>query len=281
MAAAMRVSVVIPVYQAAAYVAQAAESALAQPETLEVILVEDNSPDDSLAVCARLAAKHPTVRLFRHAGRRPRGPGASRNRGLREARGEWMVCLDADDYFLPGRFETAHKLLADDPALDGVYEAVGSHFETPADEQRWRRYQSDNLTTMRRRVAPEALFEAMTPIGPHGYCALAGWVFRRAMLDRAGMFDAHLWVHQDTAFLIRLAATGRMAPGRLEEPVMMRRVHPGNAGGAKRPWLVGYYQRTLMWATLAAWGWRHLRGPRRTLLTKKLIATLYRYRHIG
>ncbi len=276
---AMPVSVVIPVYQAAAFVAQAVESALAQPETLEVILVEDASPDGSLRVCEALAKAHPAVRLFRHMGR-PRGPGASRNRGLREARGEWIVCLDADDYFLPGRFATARQILADNPTLDGVYEAMGSHFETPADEQRWRRHNADNLTTMRRRVPPEELFEAMTPMGPHGYCGLAGWVFRRAMLSRAGMFDAHLWIHQDTAFLIRLAATGRMAPGRLEEPVIMRRVHPGNAGGMARPWLVGYYRRALMWATLAAWGWRHLRGRRRMMFTKKLIATLYRYRHI-
>ena len=51
------VSVVIPVYNAAAFVTQAVESALAQPEVREVVLVEDCSPDDSLAVCRQLAEK--------------------------------------------------------------------------------------------------------------------------------------------------------------------------------------------------------------------------------
>ena len=50
-----KVSVIIPVYNAAPFVRQAVESALAQPETAEVVLVEDNSPDNSLEICQQLA----------------------------------------------------------------------------------------------------------------------------------------------------------------------------------------------------------------------------------
>jgi hypothetical protein len=144
---------------------------------------------------------------------------------------------------------------------------------------RWRRKNPTDLTTMRSRVAPEALFEAITPIGPQGYCPLAGWVIRRSALARAGKFDSRLRRHDDTSLMVRLAATARLAPGRLNEHVVMRRVHPGNDGAA-RTWLTGYRQRVLLWATLCGWGWRHLTGPRRLRLTKKLIATLYRYHHI-
>jgi glycosyltransferase involved in cell wall biosynthesis len=274
----MQVSVIIPVYRAAKHVAEAVYSALAQPETAEVILAEDGSPDDSLAVCRALAAECAQVRVYQHARGRNRGAAASRNLGLCQARAEFVTFLDADDYFLPGRFTVAGERLVNDPSLDGVYEAMGCHFETPADAERWRAVHRSELTTMRAPVAPEALFEAMTPIGAYGYCPLAGYVIRRAAADRAGGFDSHLRRHDDTAFQIRLAATARLAPGRLGEPVVVRRVHPGNDWTGRRSWLQGYGGRLLMWGTLSVWGWRHLAGARRVQLTKKFIQTFYRYR---
>ena len=57
----MYVSVIIPVYNAEKYVTQAVESALSQPETAEVILIEDASPDKALQICQELAKKHSKV----------------------------------------------------------------------------------------------------------------------------------------------------------------------------------------------------------------------------
>lgn len=53
----MQVSVVIPVYKAGKFIESAVKSALEQPETAEVILVEDGSPDDTLEICRRLEKK--------------------------------------------------------------------------------------------------------------------------------------------------------------------------------------------------------------------------------
>ena len=100
----MTVSVVIPVYQAAAFVEQAVESALAQPETGEVLLVEDGSGDGSLAECERLAAGDGRVRLLRHPNGENRGAGASRNLGIEQSTCPLVAFLDADDYYLLGRF---------------------------------------------------------------------------------------------------------------------------------------------------------------------------------
>ena len=74
----MRVSVIIPVYNAAAYVRQAVESVLDQPETSEVILVEDASTDKSLQVCQELTEQYDKVRLFRHPSGRNCGAGNGR-----------------------------------------------------------------------------------------------------------------------------------------------------------------------------------------------------------
>lgn len=103
-----RVSVVIPAYNAEAWVARAARSALAQDLSplgpgaeLEVVLVDDASSDGTRAALERLAAEDPRVRAFSNPVNL--GCAGGRNRGLREARGDWVAILDADDAFAPGR----------------------------------------------------------------------------------------------------------------------------------------------------------------------------------
>ena len=67
---------VTPVYNAARFVEASVLSALGHPEVKEVILVEDGSSDDSLAVCHELAARHAQVRVLTHPGRGNRGAAA-------------------------------------------------------------------------------------------------------------------------------------------------------------------------------------------------------------
>jgi glycosyltransferase involved in cell wall biosynthesis len=96
----VRISVIIPAYNAAKYVGRAIESALAQTyPPLEVLVVDDGSTDDT----ARVVAQYPSpVRLLRQSNA---GPGAARNHAAREAQGEWLALLDADDSWLPEKLE--------------------------------------------------------------------------------------------------------------------------------------------------------------------------------
>jgi len=64
----MKVSVIIPVYNAEKFVRNAVASALFHEEVKEIILVEDNSPDNALAVCQELALENDRVRLYQHPG---------------------------------------------------------------------------------------------------------------------------------------------------------------------------------------------------------------------
>ena len=82
----MQISVIIPVYNAEDFVTLAVESALAQPETGEVILIEDGSPDNSLTICQELEEKYNKVRLLRHPHGRNKGAAASRNLGMKSWR---------------------------------------------------------------------------------------------------------------------------------------------------------------------------------------------------
>ena len=62
----MKISVITPVYNAENFIVQAVESALQFEEVWEIILVEDQSPDNALEVCRNLAEKHDRVKLIQH-----------------------------------------------------------------------------------------------------------------------------------------------------------------------------------------------------------------------
>ena len=231
-----KISVIIPVYNAAAYVTQAVESALEQPETGEVILVEDGSSDNSLEVCRMLADENPRVRLYQHPNGGNRGAGPSRNLGMAKSTCPLIAFLDADDFYLPGRFNIPVQLLAQDAECDGVYEAVGIHFENESARQRWTasNMRKVRLTTLARQVAPEELFKVLMK-GGSGHIHLNGLMIRENTLVKTIKFNPRLHsMHEDTDFILRAAAVGRLLPGRIKEPTSMRRVHEGNRVSAPR-----------------------------------------------
>jgi glycosyltransferase involved in cell wall biosynthesis len=91
-----RVSIVVPAYNVAPYLADAIDSVLAQTHAAhEIIVVDDGSPDASADIASRYGAR---VRLIRQ---RNRGIGAARNRGAAAATGDWLVFLDGDDVLEP------------------------------------------------------------------------------------------------------------------------------------------------------------------------------------
>ncbi len=104
MATPVAASVLIPAYQAEAYVASAIRSALAQTRPdIEVIVADDGSTDrtwDVILGCAREDARVVPVRL---PGRG--GPSAARNAAIERARGRWLAVLDSDDLYMPERLD--------------------------------------------------------------------------------------------------------------------------------------------------------------------------------
>ena len=95
----MEVSVVIPLYNKAEYVSRALDSVRAQAyRDWECVVVNDGSTDGSEAVAARYAGTDPRIRVVNQSNQ---GVSAARNRGIREARSEWIGLLDADDEWHP------------------------------------------------------------------------------------------------------------------------------------------------------------------------------------
>src|SRR5688500_12700331 len=95
----MRITVVIPAFNSARTISRAVESVLQQNwPSLEIVAVDDGSTDDTMRVLNHLGC--PNLRVVQQANA---GPAAARNRGVGEAKGEWVAFLDADDEWLPGK----------------------------------------------------------------------------------------------------------------------------------------------------------------------------------
>lgn len=130
------VSIVIPVYNVAPYIADCLRSVLAQTYSLlEVILVNDATPDDSMTQAApwieKLQARF-EVKVLNHTSNR--GLSAARNTGMEAATGDWIYFLDSDDEITPNCIELLVAKAAEHPDVDfviGGVKVVGARQQYP------------------------------------------------------------------------------------------------------------------------------------------------------
>lgn len=115
------VTVVIAAWRGGGTIGRAVESGLAQPETAEVVVVDDASGDGGATLAAARAADDGTGRLKVLALETNSGPSAARNAAIRASRAGWIAILDSDDYMEPGRLgalmalaDQGYDLIADD-----------------------------------------------------------------------------------------------------------------------------------------------------------------------
>ncbi|QIY91422.1 glycosyltransferase family 2 protein [Chryseobacterium gallinarum] len=226
----MKISVIIPVYNAEKYVTQAVESALQFSEVFEVILVEDKSPDNALQVCQNLAEKHERVQLYQHPDKGNHGAGPTRNLGIEKSSGDFIAFLDADDYFLPNRFD-AEKELFKNPDVEGVYGALGVHYYSEKAKEQYYSLFGDRLTTVYKRHIPQEVFPGQIyMLGSFGLFSIDALTIRRDSLMKKmnPLFKSSLRLHQDTEFLFRLSYYLDLYPGILDKAIAVRGVHEDN-----------------------------------------------------
>lgn len=225
----MKISVIIPVYNAERYVSQAVESALQFDEVFEIILIEDKSPDNALQVCHELVKKYSRVKLYQHLDKGNHGAGASRNLGIAMAEGDFIAFLDADDYYLPNRFD-AEKELFLNSNVEGVYGAIGVHYYSDKAKEQYYKLFGDRLTTVYQKHAPEDVFPGLLNMkGTFGLFSIDALTIRKSSLEKLQyLFKTHLKLHQDTEFVFRLSYYLNLYPGILDQAVAVRGVHQNN-----------------------------------------------------
>ena len=107
-------SVIVPVYNGAAYLEEAIQSVLDQTfNDWELIIVDDGSKDNSYALARLYEQKDNRIKVLQHEASANRGVSASRNLGIRHARADWVALLDADDIWFHNKLEiNAHVIEA-------------------------------------------------------------------------------------------------------------------------------------------------------------------------
>ena len=199
------VSVVIPCFNQAHYLGEAIESVIAQTyPAVEIIVVDDGSPDDPEAV----VSQYPGVRLIRQSNR---GVSAARNSGLQASRGEYLVFLDADDRLLPDALETSITMLQQHLDCGYVYglahliDAAGSPLPPP------------------KHHSPDSDF-FLTLLERNDIWSTGQVVYRRDAVEGAMGFDGQVSAAADLDLNLRIASEYRVCLN--ARPVFEYRLYP-------------------------------------------------------
>ncbi len=113
-----KLSVIVPVYKVEKYIHQCVDSLLAQDyRDMEILLIDDGSPDCCGEICDDYAKKDDRVRVIHQENQ---GLAEVRNIGIREAKGKYIGFVDSDDYVLPGMFSKMMGCIEKDPVTDIV-----------------------------------------------------------------------------------------------------------------------------------------------------------------
>jgi len=172
------VSVVIPAYNAANTIAEALKSACAQSyRNLEIIVVDDGSTDDTGDIVRQIAAEDSRIRLIQTPNR---GVAAARNRGIEEARADYVAMLDADDLWHPTKLQKQMEVMRSSPVEPGFVYCL------------YRNINADGLVTY---SAPEVACRGNV-LTRHVYVNFVGngssLLLRRDAIEAVGGFDPGL-----------------------------------------------------------------------------------------
>jgi glycosyltransferase involved in cell wall biosynthesis len=190
------ISVVIPCHNASRWLRRSIESALSQTyRPIEIIVVDDGSTDDSATVAREFKSQNVVV-----ISQSNRGNGAARNRGLQEAKGDYIQYLDADDLLAPTKVAIQVQRLAQEPAGSLASGAWARFFDDPAaavfrPEPLWRDMFPVEwlITAWRQRLM-------MHP---------AAWLVPRPLIEAAGPWSEVLLKNVDGEYFTRVVLTSR------------------------------------------------------------------------
>lgn len=185
------VSVIIPTYNRAGFIAEAVISALGRSnDSVEVVVVDDGSEDETRKIVKSLSG--PIHYLYQKNS----GLASARNSGIRHATGRYLCFLDSDDLILSDKFALQTSCLEKHPELDAVY-------------SKWIYINSEGAV-----IAAEDGFDHtsnfLSSLSISNFAPIHAYLFRRTAIVRIGGFSETLTGHgyEDWDLLLRLAANG-------------------------------------------------------------------------
>jgi glycosyltransferase involved in cell wall biosynthesis len=203
MSTKVQISVVIPAYNSAAFIAKTLESVLAQTlQPAEVIVVDDGSTDETLKIVQGFGD---TVRCI---SQRNMGVSAARNAGIESARYEWIALLDSDDLWRADKLERQAGVILEDPAVDFIYTGHYCFFE-------------DRIESTVPAQPASRIKQSMY----HVRFMTSSVVLRRSKAIEIGGFDTTLRSSEDWDLWLRLVKDGARFAA-IDEPLTSYRKSP-------------------------------------------------------
>ena len=244
----VRVSVVMPVYNAERYLREAIDSALGGNDIpVELICVDDGSTDGSLAILREYEERDPRVHVISQENA---GAGAARNAGLEVARGDYLSFLDADDLFEPSMLRKAYdeaRLYGADIVVfgcDEYLEETGEYTSTP-----W---------AMKKDLLPAHQPFAGSEIDANVFGAFVGWtwdkLFRADFVRENGLKFQELRTTNDMLFTFSaIVKAERIAT--MGEVLVHRRVYAGSLSTTReKSWRCFHEALLALRRQLEEWG---------------------------
>ena len=219
------VSILIPAYNAAPWIGEAIQSALAQTwPHKEIIVIDDGSKDATFAVARQFESSQVSV-----ATRPNRGASATRNEAIARCQGEYIQWLDADDLLYPDKIATQMAVSGADPEVLLASE--------------WARFY---YRPARAQFVPGPLWREFSPVEwmqtkmeTNSYMAIQSWLVSRHLTEKAGPWDTALSADDDGDYFARVVCASRrveFVPGARS---LCRTANPRSLSRAKpsRRWL--------------------------------------------
>ena len=210
-------SVIIPCYNSANYISMAIQSVLQQSYSdLEILVVDDGSTDTTGEIVGGYADSR-----IRYVFQKNAGVSAARNKGIREASGEFIAFLDADDIWFNDKLAWQIQCMKQTPQVSVVFsDFAASDFNNAMIESYYKqafnffREYSFGLSDIYRNKATIHLFDEDVEVywdDVFQYLIFGNFILpstvlmRKSVISRAGLFDEKYRVAEDTEFFLRVA----------------------------------------------------------------------------
>lgn len=190
------ISVITPIFNAYETLSTAVASVMAQSfQDWEMILIDDGSTDQSLALALSMAGEDERIRVMAQSNR---GVSEARNLGAELARGSLLAFLDADDAWRSDKLAIHHQLHSADTACDASFARIAFREDITGEYARIRTFST----------VPEGPVSLGAIIADNPVCTTSNLVVTRAAWDRTGPFQKGMNYAEDQEWLARLVASG-------------------------------------------------------------------------
>lgn len=210
------VSVIIPVYKAEKYLCECIDSVINQTyDNLEIILVDDGSPDNCGAICDEYACRDDRIKVIHKDNG---GASDARNAGLSIAHGKYVYFLDSDDYIKPDAIEKAETCIEKKKA-DIVFfdsETLYEDFPDPDYHENYARkhtYRTEKGSLVLKKQKKNKEYYASVPL----------LLFRKSFIDKNDLSFIKGMIHEDELFIV-LAFIRAERVAQLKDSIYVRRL---------------------------------------------------------